>query len=37
MILARLGKIQGHWEGREVTAYWNRINGVEDDLPFFKN
>ena len=36
-IMERLSPIQGHWEGKEVRAYWNRINGVEDDLPFFRD
>ena len=35
-ILSRLAKLQGHWEGRELIAYNNRINDVEDDLPFFR-
>ena len=36
-ILAELEPIKGDWEGNELTAYWNRINGVEDDLPYFRD
>lgn len=35
-IVARLAKLQGHWEGRELVAYRNRLADVEDDLPFFR-
>jgi len=35
-ILARLAKLQGHWEGRELVAYRNRLADVDDDLPFFR-
>ena len=35
-ILARLAGLQGHWEGRELVAYKNRLADVEDDLPFFR-
>lgn len=36
-IVERLSKLQGHWEGNELTAYQNRINGIEDNLPFFRD
>ena len=36
-ILEKLKDVQGHWEGKEIKAYWNRINGVEDDLPYFRD
>ena len=36
-ILEKLQDVQGHWEGKEITAYWNRINGIEDDLPYFRD
>ena len=35
-IVARLSKFSGHWEGIELEAFRNRINDVEDDLPFFR-
>ena len=35
--MKRLAKFDGHWEGRELTAYYNRINKIDDDLPFFRD
>ncbi|CBY42838.1 unnamed protein product [Oikopleura dioica] len=35
-IITRLSQFSGHWEGIELEAYRNRINDVEDDLPFFR-
>jgi aryl-alcohol dehydrogenase-like predicted oxidoreductase len=36
-ILEMLKGLSGHWEGRELEAYNNRLKDIEDDLPFFRD
>lgn len=36
-ILDMLKGLSGHWEGRELEAYNNRLKDIEDDLPFFRD